>query len=227
MEDLLASIRKAIQDDIGEVPASTSSSASGTLYKGNTRELHVSVSADPPSAAAEIQELRERINRSRLEPPRDSVFAEAPDPAPLPDSRRRRVMDVPGPALRPSHAEQDLRNPVAERGDYVRRQDRDLERLAQPPNWREEEAPRPRASAGAWQRPETHLLSTDTAQTTGAAFQRLADSILTRATGDRSIEDMTRELLRGMLKQWLDENLPALVESLVREEIERVARRGR
>jgi uncharacterized protein len=38
---------------------------------------------------------------------------------------------------------------------------------------------------------------------------------------------MTRDLLRGMLKQWLDDNLPALVESLVREEIERVARRGR
>ncbi|MFO1121131.1 MAG: DUF2497 domain-containing protein [Hyphomicrobiales bacterium] len=51
---------------------------------------------------------------------------------------------------------------------------------------------------------------------------------LTRATGDRSIEDMTKELLRGMLKQWLDENLPALVESLVREEIRAlVARRGR
>jgi cell pole-organizing protein PopZ len=29
-----------------------------------------------------------------------------------------------------------------------------------------------------------------------------------------------------MLKQWLDENLPSLVERLVREEIERVARRG-
>ncbi|MCL4855080.1 MAG: DUF2497 domain-containing protein, partial [Bryobacteraceae bacterium] len=52
-------------------------------------------------------------------------------------------------------------------------------------------------------------------------------TILTRATSDRSIEDMTRDLLRGMLKQWLDDNLPALVERLVREEIERVARRGR
>jgi hypothetical protein len=38
---------------------------------------------------------------------------------------------------------------------------------------------------------------------------------------------MTRDLLRGMLKHWLDANLPGLVERLVREEIERVARRGR
>jgi cell pole-organizing protein PopZ len=29
-----------------------------------------------------------------------------------------------------------------------------------------------------------------------------------------------------MLKQWLDQNLPRIVEQLVREEIERVARRG-
>ena len=34
-------------------------------------------------------------------------------------------------------------------------------------------------------------------------------------------------MLRGMLKQWLDDNLPKLVERLVREEIERVARHGR
>ena len=71
------------------------------------------------------------------------------------------------------------------------------------------------------------ILSGSSAQSVQSAFSRLADSVLTRATGDRSIEDMTRELLRGMLKQWLDENLPSLVERLVREEIERVARTGR
>ena len=56
---------------------------------------------------------------------------------------------------------------------------------------------------------------------------RLAETLLSRATGERSIEAMTSELLRGMLKTWLDGNLPELVERLVREEIERVARRGR
>ena len=38
---------------------------------------------------------------------------------------------------------------------------------------------------------------------------------------------MTREILRPMLKSWLDENLPSLVERLVRAEIQRVARGGR
>ena len=60
-----------------------------------------------------------------------------------------------------------------------------------------------------------------------SAFNKLAETVLSRATGDRSIEDLTRDLLRGMLKQWLDDNLPPLVERLVREEIERVARQGR
>ena len=60
-----------------------------------------------------------------------------------------------------------------------------------------------------------------------SAFGKLADSVLSRATNERSVEDVTRELLRVMLKQWLDENLPAMVERLVREEIERVARTGR
>jgi cell pole-organizing protein PopZ len=40
----------------------------------------------------------------------------------------------------------------------------------------------------------------------------------------RSVEDMAQELLRPMLQEWLDDNLPTLVERLVREEIERVAR---
>ena len=37
---------------------------------------------------------------------------------------------------------------------------------------------------------------------------------------------MAEEMLRPMLQDWLDNNLPTLVERLVREEIERVARRG-
>jgi uncharacterized protein len=41
------------------------------------------------------------------------------------------------------------------------------------------------------------------------------------------IEDAVREMIRPMLKAWLDDNLPSLVESLVRSEIQRVARGGR
>ena len=71
------------------------------------------------------------------------------------------------------------------------------------------------------------MLAPKSAEQASSAFERLADTIMAQATGgERSIEDITRELLRPMLKSWLDHNLPKLVERLVREEIERVARRG-
>jgi uncharacterized protein len=38
------------------------------------------------------------------------------------------------------------------------------------------------------------------------------------------MEDIVKEMLRPMLKAWLDDNLPPLVERLVEAEIERVAR---
>ncbi len=40
----------------------------------------------------------------------------------------------------------------------------------------------------------------------------------------RTLEDLVKEMLRPMLKSWLDDNLPAVVERLVRAEIERVSR---
>jgi hypothetical protein len=97
----------------------------------------------------------------------------------------------------------------------------------------ETEAPRPqpRAAEPASRAPVRSdppaILSGNSAQAVHSAFNKLADSVLTRATTERSLEDVTRELLRVMLKQWLDENLPAMVERMVREEIERVARSSR
>ena len=41
----------------------------------------------------------------------------------------------------------------------------------------------------------------------------------------RSLEDLTRDMLRPMLKEWLDENLPRIVQDRVDEEVERLARR--
>jgi cell pole-organizing protein PopZ len=38
----------------------------------------------------------------------------------------------------------------------------------------------------------------------------------------RTLKDLVREMLRPMLKSWLDDNLPTLVERLVLAEIERM-----
>jgi cell pole-organizing protein PopZ len=42
-------------------------------------------------------------------------------------------------------------------------------------------------------------------------------------SGETSLEGLTRELLRPMLSQWLDANLPGMVERMVRDEIARIA----
>jgi cell pole-organizing protein PopZ len=40
----------------------------------------------------------------------------------------------------------------------------------------------------------------------------------------RTLEDLVKEMLQPLLKSWLDDNLPGLVERLVRAEIDRVSR---
>jgi uncharacterized protein len=69
------------------------------------------------------------------------------------------------------------------------------------------------------------LLSETTHAAVGQAFNMLAHTVLT--SNARTLEDLVREMLRPMLKNWLDDNLPSVVERLVRAEIERVARGGR
>nr|WP_246333587.1 DUF2497 domain-containing protein [Aureimonas mangrovi] len=66
------------------------------------------------------------------------------------------------------------------------------------------------------------LTSERTGELVGASFGELAEAI--REGHMRSLEEMAQEMLRPMLTDWLDDNLPKLVERLVREEIERVAR---
>jgi uncharacterized protein len=70
----------------------------------------------------------------------------------------------------------------------------------------------------------TPLVSPDAAASIAAQFQTLAATMLIKDSG--LLDDYARELLKPMLKSWLDDNLPALVERLVRAEIERVARGG-
>jgi uncharacterized protein len=66
------------------------------------------------------------------------------------------------------------------------------------------------------------LLSPATSAAVDSAFNSLAQTVLVQNA--RTLEDLVREMLRPMLKSWLDDNLPSLVERLVRAEIERVSR---
>ncbi|MGX5827151.1 PopZ family protein [Mesorhizobium sp. 43Arga] len=66
------------------------------------------------------------------------------------------------------------------------------------------------------------ILSEHTGRQVAAAFGELSDAFASRSK--KTFDEMAEEMLRPMLQDWLDNNLPTLVERLVREEIERVAR---
>jgi cell pole-organizing protein PopZ len=66
------------------------------------------------------------------------------------------------------------------------------------------------------------ILSEQAGRQVAAAFGELSDAF--SQTRRRNFEEMAEEMMRPMLQDWLDNNLPVLVERLVREEIERVAR---
>jgi cell pole-organizing protein PopZ len=78
------------------------------------------------------------------------------------------------------------------------------------------------------------VVAEDTEAETVAAFEKLdavthasetsARSLLMPAPG-RTLEDVIRELMQPMLKEWLDANLPAIVQARVDEEIERISKR--
>jgi cell pole-organizing protein PopZ len=70
--------------------------------------------------------------------------------------------------------------------------------------------------------PDRGLMSSSTSAMVDQAFNSLAQTVLVQNA--RTLEDLVKEMLRPMLKTWLDDNLPGLVERLVRAEIERVSR---
>ena len=70
--------------------------------------------------------------------------------------------------------------------------------------------------------PAQQILSRSTVSAVESAFNTLANTVL--SNNARTLEDLVREMLRPMLKTWLDDNLPGLVERIVKAEIERVSR---
>jgi uncharacterized protein len=70
--------------------------------------------------------------------------------------------------------------------------------------------------------PPQQILSRSTVSAVESAFNSLAHTVL--SNNARTLEDLVKEMLRPMLKSWLDDNLPGLVERIVKAEIERVSR---
>jgi len=83
------------------------------------------------------------------------------------------------------------------------------------------EEPRPQPVPHPSQ-PDRAILSSTTSAAVDSAFNALAQTVLVQNA--RTLEDLVREMLRPLLKGWLDDNLPGMVERIVKAEIERVSR---
>jgi uncharacterized protein len=245
MESLLASIRKAIDSDIGKNTKSPSPAAHDTSFSGAMRESRVRYDDEPPirrDASEEISDLRSKIQKNRqsagyTEPlPRlPSLPNNIPPPvaAPRPASSKSEFAGILGgdgqqvtpwaPRVKHEAEAPDLRPTIQDDlpptpQDYQHSGYSESEVYPAEVGWADDEP----AFA-----PGPPLMSSETINAANSSFNQLADTLMARALGERSIEDMTQDLLKGMLRSWLDAHLPGLVEKLVREEIERVARRGR
>lgn len=208
MEEILASIRRIIaDDDANKTPPPRASEPP----KAPPEPPPQPVFSAPPSAAQP---------RPRVEPePRPMTEALSPlDPATEVDQASD-ILDLtesmaasmpPPPANPPAGA---MPNPAAQfrtiDGSSDVGFDEAGERLAAT-----------HAALGSEERGQ--LISGATGAAVDSAFNALAQTVLVQNA--RTLEDLVREMLRPMLKSWLDDNLPGMVERLVRAEIERVSR---
>lgn len=168
----------------------------------------------------------------RKEPPKKPVPKEEPVPEPAAELLAAPVADEDADVLDLAEVATVTSRPedvavVAEEGSAIA--ETALEPVLARPIVEEEPAmalhavetkPEPMNSVGDL---ENRILSENAGTLVAQAFQTLARNTPMPVPG-RSLEDVVVELLRPMLRVWLDDNLPGIVEKLVRAEIERVAR---
>jgi cell pole-organizing protein PopZ len=91
-----------------------------------------------------------------------------------------------------------------------------------------EESPQPRAEAPAAAAPSLESIVSDrVAEAARGPIEALSRMVVKpEVTGSDTLEGLVREMLKPMLREWLDANLPAIVERTVALEIARIAQRN-
>ena len=248
MEEILASIRRIIADDEAKPPAVAEKSASPPAQAKPPEKpaaappaAKAPVMSDiPPSAIPAAQAAAAKVTPPPVKPAPppaapappaaaasnsqddidamlaglDEATSEAEIRPPLPDGEVFELTDdmaLPDPPKSSFHKiepDDDLEFTETAAARAVHRQP-----VFEPPPF---ETPAP---------PPQQILSRSTVSAVESAFNTLANTVL--SNNARTLEDLVKEMLRPMLKSWLDDNLPGLVERIVKAEIERVSRGGR
>lgn len=74
---------------------------------------------------------------------------------------------------------------------------------------------------------EETLLSPEVVTAATAALGALSKDVVVSGGDGKTLEDMIREMMKPLLKEWLEDNLPPLVESVVEREVRQLSRRVR
>jgi hypothetical protein len=244
MEEILASIRRIIADDEAKPPPGADKPAAAAPPPAPVKPEKpaapaVSAPAAKPSAMNDIPPSKIAA------PAKPAAPAPRPPPPPPPDaSNSQDDIDALLNGLDEATTEEEVRQPQPD-GEVLELTDDMAVEAAPPPQapfqkvdpeddleFAESAAsksmqrppafdPSPAFEASAPPRP-TPILSTTTVSAVESAFNTLAHTVL--SNNARTLEDLVKEMLRPMLKSWLDDNLPGLVERIVKAEIERVSR---
>ena len=250
MEEILASIRRIIEDnDAGHKPAAEARMAP---VDDETEENVIEVDAFRNELRAPVEEKRPEPKIEQVAA-QDNVRKETPGMADAEDKADQTPSSAGrgaerAPASDRLAAEERIRmaidNARARSAEMKRQEEADR---SQPDHEAEVDdvdtaasaeapaaAPEPQqppaaASLPAVSKPagdsshaRSAILSEQTERKIAASFGELSEAFAARS--QKTFDDMAQEMLQPMLRDWLDNNLPVLVERLVREEIERVAR---
>jgi uncharacterized protein len=168
-----------------------------------------------------MEEILASIRRiiSEDDAPAEAEAAHAPAPAP---ANEPAAAFEPAPEPEPAEDELELTERVTPEAETVG----DIEAYTQAEPAPEPEPPPPPPpppKPAPVARDDDRLVSEPSASAAAASFSQLSEAIAMPPAG-RTLEDVVRELLRPLLKDWLDTNLPRIVEAKVAEEVERIAR---
>ncbi len=222
MEEILASIRRIISDDEAK-PAAAPAPAPAKSHASSPEPAKPAAAAKPAAMAG--------IPPSKIVPPRpapaaaknnqdeiDAMMAgfdgpgaakadEVDDGEVFELTEQMAMPELPPPTFRKVEPDDDL--------EFTEAPPPSAQRLP-PIETSYERAPAPDMA------PRPEMLSSSTVSAVESAFNALATTVL--SNNARTLEDLVKEMLRPMLKSWLDDNLPNLVERIVKAEIERVSR---
>jgi len=198
MEEILASIRRIIAEDDSEKSAQRPAEAASVELNPAAASLEAERATGPSYSppAPETPPARIGVLSGNAKAARSSTVLDLTEP--MESSASRPAAAAVDSSLAPVPSAPPVDHAVADEAVSVSQ------------------------SGGAHDAERGILMSSATSAAVDSAFNALAQTVLVHKA--RTLEDLVREMLRPMLKVWLDDNLPGMVERLVRAEIERVSR---